>query len=225
MIHEQHSLGWFRQRLGKITGSRVGDLMKSGKKKDDMFSETAKTYIYKLAGERAMNQAIVNNDELFEMYLEQTSTTSKAMRWGNEQEANARNLYAKKTDRYIIEVGLKQHPTIKNFASSPDGYFYDENTCEKGNLEIKCFEQGKFMRLVDTVKDNETLLKIEPIIFYQCQAHLMCSGSDWCDFILYNPFQKNPINIVRILPDQAVFAEMQKRIEIADEMIEMIVNN
>ena len=30
----QRDLGWFRVRLGSITGSKVGDLMKSGKKKE-----------------------------------------------------------------------------------------------------------------------------------------------------------------------------------------------
>ena len=32
----QRDLGWFRVRLGSITGSKVGDLMKSGRKKEQL---------------------------------------------------------------------------------------------------------------------------------------------------------------------------------------------
>ena len=41
----QRDLGWFRVRLGSITGSKVGDLMKSGKKKEQVFGDTALSYI------------------------------------------------------------------------------------------------------------------------------------------------------------------------------------
>ena len=37
----QRDLGWFRVRLGSITGSKVGDLMKSGRKKEQVFGDTA----------------------------------------------------------------------------------------------------------------------------------------------------------------------------------------
>ena len=217
----QYSLEWYRQRLGKITGSQVGLLMQNGR--SGVFSETAKTYIYKLTAERSMNPKIVNNDALFEAYIDETNVSTKAMRWGIEQEPTARDIYAKKTKKHIIEVGLKIHKTIPNFASSPDGYVYDENTKQKGSIEIKCFEQGKFIRLCDTVKDNETLLKSEPIIFYQCMAHLMCNETDFCDLVLYNPFQKNPIKIIRVEKDENAFAEMEQRIVLANEMIESIL--
>lgn len=88
----QHTIAWFRARHGNITGSNVGLLMKSGR--TDIFSETGKSYIYQIASERAMNPAIVNDDSQFAEYLKQTEVTSKAIRWGNEQEADARNLYA-----------------------------------------------------------------------------------------------------------------------------------
>lgn len=65
-MEAQHTLEWYRKRLGKITGSRVGDLMKTSRKKDEMFGDTAKSYIYQLAAERDMNPAIVEDDELFE---------------------------------------------------------------------------------------------------------------------------------------------------------------
>lgn len=43
---EQRSLQWYRNRVGCITGSKVADIMKSGRKKDEAFSDTAKSYLY-----------------------------------------------------------------------------------------------------------------------------------------------------------------------------------
>ena len=59
----QHSLSWFRQRIGKISGSNVGLLMKSSR--NGIFSDTAKSYIFQVAAERAMNPEIVNDDIAF----------------------------------------------------------------------------------------------------------------------------------------------------------------
>lgn len=223
-MEAQHSLEWFRKRLGSITGSQVGLLMKSGRSKSELFGETAKSYIYSVAAERDMNPVIVNDDELFEEYLKQVDVSGKAMRWGNEQEENARILYEKITGRHIVEVGSCKHPTIENFASSPDGFFYDENTGEKGCLEIKCPNQATFMRYKDEVKDNGSLLTTKPEYFFQCQAHMMATGSHWVDFIAYCPFQQHPIHIVRITPDYSCFAELEKRINAANDIINQIID-
>lgn len=219
---EQHTIGWYRARHGNITGSCVGLLMKSGR--NDYFSETGKSYIYQVAGERGMNPAIVNDDELFGEYLQQVNVTSKAMQWGTDQEANARALYEKLTGRYIVEVGSCKHPTISNFASSPDGYFYDENTGENGCLEIKCPNQATFMRYKCEIHDNTSLLAVKYEYFYQCMAHIFCVEAQWCDFVVYNPFQTDPIHIVRILPDEKVFAEMEKRIRAANDIINELID-
>ena len=100
---EQRSLDWFRCRLGNITGSSIGLLMKSGR--SDMFSDTAKNYIFQVAAERAMNPEIVNDDIAFAEYLSAVNVESKAMRFGTEQEASARDLYSRLTGRHIVEVG------------------------------------------------------------------------------------------------------------------------
>lgn len=220
---EQHSIGWYRARHGNITGSCVGLLMKSGR--CDYFSETGKSYIYQVAGERGMNPTIVNDDELFGEYLQQVNVTSKAMQWGTDQEVNARALYEKLTGRHIVEVGSCKHSTIPNFASSPDGYFYDENTGEKLCLEIKCPNQATFMRYRCEIHDNASLLDVKYEYFYQCMAHMMCTGAKLTDFIVYNPFQSDPIYIVRILPDEKVFAEMEKRIRVANDIINELIES
>ena len=223
-MEAQQSLEWFRKRLGCITGSKVGVLMKSGRNKSELFGDTAKKYIYSVAAERSMNSQIINDDILFEEYLNQVDVSSKAMRWGNEQEEYARSLYEKVTGRHIVEVGSCKHPSIKSFASSPDGFFYDENIGEKGCIEIKCSNQATFMQYMTEVKDNNTLLSVNSDYFFQCQSHMMCTGAEWCDFIAYNPFQQHPIHIVRILPDYEVFLELEGRINAANDIINQIID-
>lgn len=223
-MEAQHSLEWFRKRLGCITGSQVGLLMKSGRNKSEMFGETAKSYIYQIAAERDMNPVVVTNDVLFESYIQQVNVESKAMRWGTEQEEDARKLYEQVTGRHIVEVGSCKHPTIESFASSPDGFFCDENTGEKGCLEIKCPSQTIFMRYKDEVEGNSTLLTTKSEHFFQCQSHMMVTGAQWCDFVAYCPFQQHPIHIVRITPDYSCFAELEKRINAANDIINQIID-
>lgn len=222
-MEAQHTLEWYRKRLGKITGSRVGDLMKSSRKKDEVFGDTAKSYIYQLAAERDMNPAIIEDDELFEIYLQQVGFSSKAVEWGNQQEENARKLYIERTGRNMVETGLCVHPDIPNFGSSPDGYYYGDDG-DKGVLEIKCPNQNTFMKYKVEVTGNAGLLLAKPEYFFQCQSHMMVTGAQWCDFVVYCPFQKNPIHIVRITPDYSCFYMIEKRIQLANDIINELID-
>lgn len=217
---EQRTLSWYRMRLGYITGSQVGLLMKSGK--SGPFSETSKSYIYQVAAERSMNPVIIEDDELFEMYISQTDVTSKAMRFGTEQEDNARRLYSKICGVTIDEASSCRHPYIPYFASSPDGLYMEG--ADKVSVEIKSPNQSTFMRYKNEIHSAEDLLRVKPEYFYQCMAHMMCTGSVKTVFIAYNPFQKEPIHFVPIYPDKNVFSTMEERITIANDIIGQIIN-
>lgn len=214
---EQHSIDWYRDRLGYITGSKVGVLMKSGRTKDKVFSDTAKTYLYQIAGERALNPRIVNDDEMLKFYIDQTTSQSKAMRFGTEQEGNARDLYVERTGREVKEVGLCHHAKIKYLASSPDGVTYDGDTL--GCVEIKCPALSTYSQYVAEISDNDTLKKVNPDYYYQCQNHMACTGGQFCDFIAYCPFVENPIHIVRITRDEDAIALIEERVALAEEII------
>ena len=222
-MEEQHSLEWFRRRLGFITGSKVGDLMKTSRKAGEVFGDTAKAYLYQLAAERSMNQEIIEDDDLFTLYIQQVEASSKAMRWGNEQEEHARRLYSKITGSYITEVGSCRHEKIEYFASSPDGMFTDERNSEKGCLEIKCPIQSTYMKYKSEIYDNESLKDVNPTYFYQCMSHMMCTSACFTDFVVFCPFQKDPIHIVRIYPDDKVFKQLETRIDLANEFIESLI--
>lgn len=215
---EQRTLEWYRARLGYITGSQVGSLMKSGRAKDKVFSDTALTYLYQLAGERSLNPEIVKDDNMFTFYLEQTTSQSKAMRFGTEQEENARAMYVTMTGREVKEVGLCHHPQIKYLASSPDGITADGDVM--GCVEIKCPTLSTYSKYVAEIHDNDSLKKVNPDYFYQCQNHMACTEAQFCDFIVYCPFVENPIHIVRIQRDEDAIALIMERVELAEQIIE-----
>ena len=215
---EQHSIEWYRDRLGRITGSKVGVLMQKGRSKADAFSQTAKTYIYQIAGERALSPDIVGDDKMLQFYLDQTTSQSKAMRFGTEQEENARVMYVTMTGREVKEVGLCHHPKIKYLASSPDGITADGDVM--GCVEIKCPTLSTYSKYVAEIHDNESLKKVNPDYYYQCQNHMACTEAQFCDFIVYCPFVENPIHIVRIQRDEDAIALIMERVELAEQIIE-----
>lgn len=215
---EQRTIDWYRSRLGCITGSNVGTLMKSGRTKDKVFSDTAITYLYQLAGERALNPEIVADDQMLQYYIDQTTSQSKAMRFGTEQEENARNLYCDITKNEVTEVGLCYHQSIEHLASSPDGIVKEDG--KLGCVEIKCPQLSTYTRYVAEIHDNASLQKVNPDYYYQCQNHMACTGAEFCDFIAYCPFVENPIHIVRINRDADAIALIEERVQLAETIIE-----
>lgn len=221
----QHTLDWFRARLGCITGSNVGLIINSGKGKDKNFTDTAERYLYGVAGDRTLNPSVVQNDELFNEYLNLCNTITKPIKWGTEQEPNARALYVAKTGIQMVEVGCCRHPSIPYFASSPDGFHYNEDNGEKICLEIKCLGQNEYMKYLHRVSDGETLLKVNPTYFYQCHAHMMVTGAVATDFVIYNPFQDIPIRIIRIPRNDDISTLIGERVRLGNEFIDDVIKN
>ena len=221
--NQQQNLDWYRSRLCYITGSRVGDLMHSSRKAGEVFGDTAKSYLYQIAAERQMNEKIINDDETFAAYVYQTSITTKSMQFGIDMEQDARLIYSKKTGREIIDVASCRHDTIPFFASSPDGV-YKENDTVIGCLEIKCPNQNTFIKYKMEISDNESLKKVNPDYYYQCQSHMMCTGAQWCDFIIYCPWQNDPIHIVRIKKDEDAIDLITDKVLLANDFIDEITD-
>lgn len=216
----QHSLDWYRVRLGRFTGSEVGRLMKSGRGKDDIFSKDALTYINEVVAERMLNPSVVMVDGLFEEYLMQVTASSKALAWGNDQEMNARGLYASITKRKVTSCGAIQF--CDYFADSPDGLCIEDN----GAIEIKCPQNKTHTDYLVGIHDAESLKAIKPEYYWQCMAHMTVSGADWCDWMSYCPFSKKPLHVVRIERDSSAIATLLDRLELAEqrsnEMIQQI---
>lgn len=213
----QHSLDWFRVRLGRFTGSQVGRLMKSGRGKDDIFSKDALAYINEVVAERMLNPSVVMMDELFEEYLLQVTASSKALAWGNDQELNARGLYASITKRKVTSCGAIQF--CDYFADSPDGLCIEDN----GTIEIKCPQNKTHTDYLVGVHNAESLKAIKPEYYWQCMSHMTVSGADWCDWMSYCPFSKKPLHVVRIERDSSAIATLFDRLELAEQRAKEII--
>nr|DAI31162.1 MAG TPA: Exonuclease [Bacteriophage sp.] len=218
---EQGSSEWLKQRLGKITGSRIGDLMTSGKK-GEMFGKTALSYIYEVCAERDLLQKYMDDDYLFEIYQRQVSINNKFIEFGHDNEDFAAERYQLVTECKLEECESIQHPTISHFSASPDRIAIKDGL--RKVVEIKVPLPKTFMEYMAEVKDNETLKSVNPKYYYQTMAEMACTGLDKADFVVFCPFLKHNIHIVEITRDEAVIAEFEKRIMAANEIINQILN-
>jgi hypothetical protein len=220
---EQNSTQWLKDRMGCFNGSAIGDLMSSGRKKDELFGQTALTYIYSIASERDILKAYLEDDYLWELYQNQVSFTNKYMEYGHEQEPLAVEEYERVTGRMCEETERVLHPSIPNYAASPDRFSYEDG--EKIVVEVKAPTPKVYMKYRHEIKDNETLKAVEPRYFYQIQSELHVSGCKKADLVCFCPFLQHPLHIVRITADEAVQKEIENRIVEAEKIIEEILNN
>jgi putative phage-type endonuclease len=155
---EQRTDAWFEARIGKVTASRVADVIaktKSG------YSASRDNYMAQLVCERLTKQKA-------------EGFTNAAMQHGTETEPLARLSYEVAHNVLVDEVGFIPHPTIEMSGASPDGLVNDD-----GLIEIKC---------PNTATHIETLLSESvPTKYYtQMQFQLACTGREWCDFVSFD---------------------------------------
>lgn len=183
---EQGTDEWRQVRLGKITGSRIADIMRRTK---SGVSATRQTYLGELVAERLSGVAA-------------ESFTSKAMQWGKETEAEARQAYAMTKGVKPVQIGFVDHDSVPMAGASPDSLIGDD-----GALEIKCPNSATHIA---------TLLgaEIDPDYVKQMQWGLACSGRRWCDFVSFDP-RMNPelqMHVKRITRDPIMIADMEREV-------------
>lgn len=183
---DQRSDEWFAARLGKVTASRVADLMAKTKSGP---SASRGNYMADLIVERLTG-------------IRPEGFTNAAMIWGTETEPQARAAYEFLTDAEVVEDGFVLHPIIADFGASPDGLIGDV-----GLLEIKC---------PNTAAHIETLLTGEVPGKYvtQMQAQMACTGRAWCDFVSFDPRMPGDMQLFvrRVARDDAFIAQMEGEI-------------
>lgn len=216
----QGSLDWRRERLGKFTGSSVSKLFNSGRKKEDVFGQTAVSYITKVAAERHLNNAMVEDDEMFAEFAEQTTINNKAIAWGHEQELNARYFFKIATGYEVRIPSLVPHGEIDNYAASPDGIVPEEDLV----VEIKCPGYETAFHYSQTIRDGSSLLAVKPEYYWQVQAEMDCTEASRCAFVVYCPFLAKPLHIVYIDRNNEDIAKLHERIKLANEYIEQNFN-
>lgn len=156
---EQHSDEWFAARNGRVTASRVKDVMTKGR--SGAPSATRQNYMMQLLCERLTGK----REEGF---------TSAAMARGTELEPVARSAYEVDKGVMTVETGLIIHPKIDGFAASPDGLVGD-----RGMIEIKCPNTATHVATLQSGKHD-------PQYEWQMLAQLACAGRDWNDFVTFD---------------------------------------
>ena len=223
---EQRSLEWFRSRVGNITGSKVSEIMKSGRKKEELWSDTAKFYLYQIAGERLFNPDFLNDDDVFQDYIDQTSFTTKAMQWGSDQEEAAKSLWMTMNfpEGEIVDLSSCQHDTIPHFAASPDGAIYGRNGEDIRIIEVKCPNINTYMKYRSLIHDASSLKETEPKYYWQMMAEMSCTGAKSGIFITYCPWLSKPIHWAEIERVAEDIRLMEERVILANQFIDEIIN-
>ena len=164
---EQRTLEWHRERQGCFTASEIGNLMVSGRKKDEMFGETAKSYITTVVADRLVSPDIVDDDYEYALYLEENHPTTRAMQWGTDHEDDARNRYADNTGFKVELAPSIKHSEIEYFSCSPDGMVGTD-----GLVEIKCQQPKNFTESAYAILTGGDLKDINRMYYWQVQAQM-----------------------------------------------------
>lgn len=191
----QGSDEWKALRLGKVTASRIADLMaktKSG------YSASRANYMAQLIAELLTGTTA----EAF---------TNAAMLHGTETEPEARSAYEFYQGVTVQEVAFVDHPSIDHAGCSPDGLINDD-----GLVEIKCPNTATHL---DTLLGRAVPSKYEG----QMQFQMACTGRDYCDFVSYDPRMPEHMRLfIKRLPrDDKRIKEIEA--EISSFLLEMAV--
>ena len=183
---EQGTDAWKAQRLGKVTASRVADVVaktKSG------WGASRANYMAQLVAERLTG---VPGD----------SYTNAAMQWGIDHEPDARAAYEFHRDAEVVECGFIEHPNLNMTGASPDGLVGDD-----GLVEIKCPSCATH---IETLKGRAVPSKY----IMQIQWQLACTGRQWCDFVSFDPRMPEHMRLfVRRVPrDERLIIELSGEI-------------
>lgn len=220
---EQRTNEWYKARLGHITSSMVYVLMSVPRKKDETFTDTAKSYLYGLAAERQISPVYLNDH--FDEWLERTDTTTRAMRYGTETEDLARQCYYLDLPdtQKVEERGFVEH--IKGeYGDSPDGIVVENGKPIKA-IEIKCPNSATYMKYKAMFAEGKTLKEVEEKYYWQCQSHMLCNDVQQCDFIYFDKMLTNPLQVVCVERNEDDIALMLERINLASEFIKNITDN
>jgi hypothetical protein len=115
---EQRSDEWLAHRVGRVTASKIVDIMATTKSGP---SASRGNYAAEIIAERLTGESA------------ESGFTNAAMQWGIDQEPHAIAAYSFMHDTDVEAVGFIDHPTIDLSGCSPDGLIGTQGMCE-----IKC---------------------------------------------------------------------------------------
>jgi len=183
---EQGSDSWLELRKGKVTASRVADVLAKTK---TGVSASRGNYLIQLALERVTG-------------VIEPSYTNDAMAYGTANEQTARTAFEVAHNVFVDQVAFVDHPTIKNFGCSPDGIVGDSL------LEIKCPYQSAIHW--SYFKDGC------PSKYYtQIQAQMSCTGAKSVWFVSFDPRMpaRSQLYIEEVLREEEFIKKMEDEVK------------
>jgi putative phage-type endonuclease len=197
---DQGTPEWFAARLGKVTASRIKDVVAMTKTGP---SASRKNYAAELMLERVTGQR-------------KESFSNAAMLRGTELEPLARLAYSLHTGLEVEEVGFIDHPTVLRSGASPDGIVADSGLV--GILEIK---------VPNTATHLEWAIagKVPPEHVLQMQWQMACVGAKFGDFVSYDDRMPDgqQLFIRRIPADEKLIEELTAEVIKFDAEVEALV--
>lgn len=159
---QQQSEAWYSARMGRVTASKVKDVMAKGR--SGAPSAARQNYMMQLLCERLTG-------------TREEGYTSAAMQRGNELEPVARAAYELFQDCEVEEVGLIIHQRIEGFGASPDGLIH--LPAGRGGLEIKCPNTAQHVAVMQAGRHD-------PQYEWQMLAQMACAELEWVDFVSFD---------------------------------------
>jgi len=195
----QGSEAWFAVRNGKITASKLSDLMKKTKYGESTYKTRLRM---ELAIERITGKSASPN------------FMNQAMHDGVEREPDARALFEATTGKEVALCGSFDHPEVVNTSASPDGLIRGENA----TLELKCPTH---------VTHAKNLLsdKMPKNYIYQVQWQIACTESDYAYFASYHPDYPPELRLkwVKVERDDDVIKSLEKAVRNFDAEVEDLI--
>ena len=182
--HPQGTAGWYEDRLGKLTASRISDAVAKTK---TGWGASRANYMAELIAERLTGVAA-------------NSYTNAAMQWGIDHEDEAADAYGFITGYDLGRCAFTPHPTIAMSGATPDRGV----ALQPGLVEIKC---------PNTATHLATLLgaPIDKKYTDQMQWQMACATRDYCDWVSYDP--RLPVamrlHIARVSRDDAYIKSLE----------------
>ena len=182
---EQGTDAWLEIRRGKVTASRVADVL--AKTKTGVSASRA-NYLIELALQRVTG-------------VIEPSYKNDAMQWGTDNEQTARTAFEVAHNVFVDQVAFVDHPTIKDFGCSPDGVIGDSL------IEIKSPYQSAVHW--SYFKDGC------PSKYYtQIQAQMSCTGAKSVWFVSFDPRMpaRSQLYIEEVMREEEFIKKMEEEV-------------
>lgn len=183
----QGSADWLQARAGKVTASRMSDVLATIKTGE---AAARRDYRAQLVAE------ILTGKPQDDGYI------NAEMQWGLEQEPMARNTYEIASGMLVDQVGFVLHPMIERAGASPDGLIGED-----GVLEIKCPKTATHLQYL---LDGAVPSKYQPQMMWQ----MACTGRAFAEFVSYDPRLPEKLRLFhcRLERDDARIKDMEREV-------------